>query len=59
MGKEIITFGNIDVEKDKLHQHKSSTLRCLINGGTLINFSIFFQPPRNLLGPPRLLIFKE
>ena len=25
----------------------------------LINFSIFFRPPRTLLGLPRLLIFKE
>ena len=28
------------------------TLRSLTNGGTLINFSCFFRPPRSLLGPP-------
>ena len=27
--------------------------------GTFINFSKFFRPPRSLLGPPRLLIFKK
>ena len=26
MGKEIITFGNIEVEKHKFHQHRSSIL---------------------------------
>ena len=25
----------------------------------LVNFSIFFQPPRTLFGPPRLLILRK
>ena len=28
-------------------------------GGTFINFSKFFRPPRSLIGSPRLLIFKK
>ena len=28
-------------------------------GGTFIDFPKFFRPPRSLLGPPRLLIFKK
>ena len=36
----------------------SYTLRCLINGGTFINFSIFFDPPE-FIRTPRLLISKE
>ena len=31
MGKEIITFGNIDVEKHKFHQHKSPISIYVVN----------------------------
>ena len=31
MAKEIIRFGNIDLEKHKFHQHKSPILICDVN----------------------------
>ena len=40
------------------YRYKLFTLRYLINGGTLVKFSIFFRLPE-LIRTPRLLIFKE
>ena len=39
-------------------ENKFLTLRCIINGGTLINFSIFFNPPELIRTPPPLINFQ-
>ena len=43
MGKEVIKFGNIEVKKQKFHQHKSSILIYDININEIVAFKSFLS----------------